>query len=105
MIKLNFKINTSQETTKINFVKEFILFCQKNSPLKKSINVVFVDKSYINNIPNKIIVELENKSEIDILNDVSVLWIKEFSNQRKIVCKNKESELLVKFFLKDMNLN
>ena len=44
-MKINVKNNSTANSTKIDLVKEFLRFCQLNSPLKTSIDIVFVDKS------------------------------------------------------------
>jgi hypothetical protein len=98
-MKINVKNNSTANVAKIDFVKEFLRFCQINSPLKSSIDVVFVDRSNQVFFDGKYLVPIKFTKLKDSLSIVSKFWIEEFSKQRKINCVGVESELLTKFFI------
>ena len=100
-MKINIKNNSTKNITKVNVVKNFLIFCQSNSPIKNNINIVLVDSSYGDLPQGKIFIPLSDGTIIDILNNVANIWITEFSRQRNIPCKNNEPELLVNFFLRE----
>ena len=100
-MKINIKNNSSETISKVNWVSEFIKFCQSNYPLKSKIDLVLVDSSNTNYFANKYIIALGGKNLNDIFYEVSNTWVDLFSTERKIKCVNGERELCVKFFVKN----
>jgi len=98
-MKINVRNNSTANVAKIDLVKEFLRFCQLNSPLKSSIDIVFVNKSNQVFFDGKYLVPVKFTKLKDSLEIVSKFWIEEFSKQRKINCIGVESELLIKFFI------
>lgn len=98
-MKINVKNNSTANTQKIEASKEFLKFCQINSPLKTSINLTFVDKTNETYFNGMYLVPTKQKNLSECLNLISQFWISEFSKQRNIPCGYRESQLLVKFFL------
>lgn len=98
-MKINVKNNSTGNTQKIEVLKEFLKFCQLNSPLKREINVVFVNKTTEKFFDGNYLVSTKQSKLSESIEKISKFWIEEFSIQRKINCVGIESELLVKFFL------
>ena len=100
-MKIYVKNNSTANLQKVNVVREFFKFCQNNSPLKSSINFVFVDKSSETYFDGKYLIPLKTSKLNENLNLVSQMWINEFSKQRGIPCGYVESQLLVNYFIKN----
>jgi hypothetical protein len=99
-MKINIKNNSTASVNKISAIKEFIKFCQENSPLNREIEVIFVDSSNEPEIDLKYFIPLRNIRVMDCYKKISEKWVQEFSKQRKIQCGDTESKLLVEFFIK-----
>ena len=99
-MKINIKNNSTASVNKISAIKEFIKFCQENSPLNREIEVIFVDSSNEPEIDLKYFIPLRNIRVMDCYKKISEKWVHEFSKQRKIQCGDTESKLLVEFFIK-----
>ena len=100
-MKINVKNNSTANVQKINIIREFFKFCQTNSPLKNSINFVFVDKTNETFFDGKYLLPLKTVNLSENLNLVSQMWTNEFSKQRNIPCGYRESQLLVSYFIKN----
>jgi hypothetical protein len=98
-MKINVKNNSTANSTKIDLVKEFLRFCQLNSPLKTSIDIVFVDKSNQVFFDGKYLVPVKSTNLDHILDIVSDFWVKEFSKQRMSNRIGHEAYLIKKFFI------
>ena len=98
-MKINVKNNSTGNTQKIEVLKEFLRFCQINSPLKESINVVFVNNTKEKFFDGNYLVPTKLVKLNESINKISEFWVEEFSKQRRIKCVGIESKLLVQFFL------
>jgi hypothetical protein len=98
-MKINIKNNSTGDSQKIQVLKDFMKFCQTHSPLKKTINVTFVDKSSEHFFNENYLIPLKSSKLDECLNLMSQFWVGEFSKQRNIPCGYSESQLLVRFFL------
>ena len=91
---------------KIQILRNFLVFCQEFSPLKKTINIVFVDRTDTSTYDGMYLIETKNYSPIELINKISQIWIDEFSKQRKIPCTEKEVFVMADTFLKkNPNIN
>ena len=105
-MKINVKNNSNFDTQKFEAIKEFLKFCQENSPLKKEVNFMLVNETNQEFFNGNYMIPTSESSFEDCLYDISKKWIKEFSCQSKIKCGDKESTLIVKYFFKKFpNLN
>jgi hypothetical protein len=98
-MKINVKNNSTGNTQKIEILKNFLRFCQLNSPLKSDINVVFVNRTTETFFDGNYLVPTKFSKLGEGIEKISKFWIEEFSKQRRINCVGIESELLVKFFM------
>ena len=99
-MKINVKNSCSATQSKIDAVKEFVKFCQENSPLNKNIEIILVDSTNDPSIDSKYFIPLRNIRVMDCYRIISEKWVQEFAKQRKVQCTDIESRLLVEFFLK-----
>jgi hypothetical protein len=98
-MKINIKNNSTDKPMKIQSLRNFLVFCQEFSPLKKSISFVFVDTTDGSTYDGVFLVETKNYSSIDLINKISEIWINEFSKQRKIPCTEKEVSVMANSFI------
>jgi hypothetical protein len=73
----------------INVIQDFLRFCQKNSPLKKDVDIQLLGQRFGGmstggEIPGKIKVLAVGRMLIDILRTVAHDWVHEFARQRNI---------------------
>ena len=73
----------------INVIQDFLRFCQKNSPLKKDVDIHLLGERYGkmttgSEISGKIRVLAGGRMLIDILRTIAHEWVHEFSRQRNI---------------------
>jgi hypothetical protein len=99
-MKINVKNSCSATQNKINAVKEFVRFCQENSPLNKNIEIVLVDSTNDPSIDLKYFIPLRNIRVMDCYKTISEKWVQEFAKQRRVQCGDSESKILVEFFIK-----
>ncbi len=99
-MKINVKNNSRASVQKIMAMKQFLTYCQENSPLSKEVEIIFVDSTNDSVFESKYFIPLRNIKSIDCYKHIANKWINEFSKQRKINCGEKEKELMVEFFLK-----
>ena len=98
-MKINVKNNSTASAAKIDLVKEFLRFCQLNSPLKSSIEIIFVDRTNQVFFDGRYLIPVKITKLKECLEIISDFWVKEFSKQRKVSRIGIESELLIKFFI------
>jgi hypothetical protein len=99
-MKINVKNNSKASAQKIAAMKQFLTFCQENSPLNREVEIIFVDSTNDSVFESKYFIPLRNIRSIDCYKHIANKWMNEFSKQRKVPCGDKEKELLVEFFLK-----
>ena len=105
-MKINIKNNSTDKPMKIQVLRNFLVFCQEFSPLKKNINIVFVDRTDTPNYENMYLIETKNYTPIELVNKISQIWINEFSKQRRIPCTEREVSIMVNTFIeKNPNIN
>jgi hypothetical protein len=73
----------------INVIQDFLRFCQKNSPLKKDVDIHLLGERFGNmttgsEILGRIKVLAGGRMLIDILRTVAHEWVHEFARQRNI---------------------
>ena len=98
-MKINVKNNSTASVAKISAIKEFIKFCQENSPLNKEIEVILVESSNEPSVDLKYFIPVRNIRVMDCYKKISEKWVQEFSRQRNVQCGDTESRLLVEFFI------
>ena len=99
-MKINVKNNSTASVAKISAIKEFIKFCQENSPLNREIEVILVESSNEPSVDLKYFIPVRSIRVMDCYKKISEKWAQEFSRQRKVQCGDTESRLLVEFFIK-----
>jgi len=99
-MKINIKNNSTDKPMKIQILRNFLVFCQEFSPLKKSINIVFVDRTDTPIYEGMYLIETKNYTAIELVNKISQIWIDEFSKQRRIPCTEKEVTIMADTFIK-----
>jgi hypothetical protein len=99
-MKVNIKNNSTFNSEKFELIKEFLKFSQETSPLKKEISFMLVNETNQELFNGDYMIGVNGKTFYQVLTDVSRKWIKEFSNQRKINCGEKEIVLMVDYFVK-----
>ena len=105
-MKINIKNNSTDKPMKIQVLRNFLVFCQEFSPLKKNINIVFVDRTDTPNYENMYLIETKNYTPIELVNKISQIWINEFSKQRRIPCTEREVSIMANTFIeKNPNIN
>jgi hypothetical protein len=105
-MKINIKNNSTDKPMKIQILRNFLVFCQEFSPLKKSINIVFVDRTDTPIYEGMYLIETKNYTPIELFNKISQIWVDEFSKQRKIPCTEKEVSVMSNTFIsRNPNLN
>jgi hypothetical protein len=73
----------------INVIQDFLRFCQKNSPLKKDVDIYLLGERFGkmttgSEIMGKIKVLAGGRMLIDILRTIAHEWVHEFARQRNI---------------------
>lgn len=73
----------------INVIQDFLRFCQKNSPLKKDVDIQLLGERFGkmttgSEITGKIKVLAGGRMLIDILRTIAHEWVHEFARQRNI---------------------
>lgn len=100
----------------INVIQDFLRFCQKNSPLKKDVDIHLLGERFGkmttgSEIAGKIKVLAGGRMLIDILRTLAHEWVHEFARQRNIKLQgfntlsqenyaNSESGIMLRMFEK-----
>jgi hypothetical protein len=97
----------------INVIQDFLRFCQKNSPLKKDVDIQLLGERFGkmttgSEILGRIKVLAGGKMLIDILRTISDKWVHEFARQRNIKLQgfntisqeNSESGIMIRMYEK-----
>ena len=97
----------------INVIQDFLRFCQKNSPLKKDVDIQLLGERFGkmttgSEILGRIKVLAGGRMLIDILRTVAHEWVHEFARQRNIKLQgfntisqeNSESGIMIRMYEK-----
>lgn len=100
----------------INVIQDFLRFCQKNSPLKKDLEIHLLGERFGkmttgSEIGGKIRVLVGGRMLIDILRTIAHEWVHEFARQRNIKLQgyntisqenyaNSEAGIMIRMFEK-----
>lgn len=99
-MKIIVKNNSRSSLRKVDAMKQFLMFCQENSPLNREIEITFVDSTNDTVFESRYFIPLRNVRTMDCYRFIANKWICEFAKQRKINCGEGEKKLLVDFFIK-----
>ena len=99
-IKITNNCNLFDEFS-FGLIKNFIDFCNNSHPLKKQMEVVFVNQNSTKHDDDtmfKIHILTKNKNISEIVNELSYKWIDLFSKHRKIKVTFQEPNLSILAF-------
>jgi hypothetical protein len=84
-------------------MQDFLKFCNIANPINRKINTVIYDDGNGGEVTheNKIVINVNNKTNKEILKDLSNQWMNIFSKLKNVRLNGMESDVLITTFLEN----